>query len=335
MLGIIINGYLDILYWSFGENTTKKKLQIFVSSTFTDLIEERQAAVEAILKSGNIPAGMELFTAGDKSQLETITRWIDDSDVYCLILGGRYGSIEPTTGNSYTEVEYDYAKSNNKPLFAIVISDKYLEEKVKKDGLDVTEKENPQKYKLFKEKVLNNISEFYDSPKDIKLAIHETLNDFKERYDFSGWIPGAIENKVEELIEENSNLRKEIEELKTQKKSTLKKEIKKENELYQEEFESIYNFFNSKIIKYKIKQEEYELNVNEFLLKYCSRMITGIYNQYGMTEIDSVLFFNVMPQLNLYDLAEIEPVPRVAYRRFYLTNKGKKYSIYLSNKNNT
>ena len=110
----------------------EKKLQIFVSSTFTDLKEERQAAVEAILKSGNIPAGMELFTAGDKSQLETITRWIDDSDVYCLILGGRYGSIEPTTGNSYTEVEYDYAKSNNKPLFAIVISDKYLEEKVKK-----------------------------------------------------------------------------------------------------------------------------------------------------------------------------------------------------------
>ena len=83
-----------------------------------------------------------------------------------------------------------------------------------------------KKYKLFTEKVLNNISEFYDSPKDIKLAIHETLNDFKERYDFSGWIPGAIENKVEELIEENTNLRKEIEELKTQKKSTLKKEIK-------------------------------------------------------------------------------------------------------------
>ena len=41
-----------------------KKLQVFVSSTYTDLIEERQAAVEAILDAGHIPAGMELFKAG-------------------------------------------------------------------------------------------------------------------------------------------------------------------------------------------------------------------------------------------------------------------------------
>ena len=47
----------------------RKKLQVFVSSTFTDLIKEQQAAVEAILTSGHIPAGMELFTAGDESQL--------------------------------------------------------------------------------------------------------------------------------------------------------------------------------------------------------------------------------------------------------------------------
>ena len=36
-----------------------KKLQVFVSSTYIDLIEERQAAVEAILA-----ADMELFKAG-------------------------------------------------------------------------------------------------------------------------------------------------------------------------------------------------------------------------------------------------------------------------------
>ena len=65
-----------------------KKLQVFVSSTYTDLIEERQAAVEAILDAGHIPAGMELFKGG-KSQMETIRKWIDESDVYMLILGGR------------------------------------------------------------------------------------------------------------------------------------------------------------------------------------------------------------------------------------------------------
>ena len=64
----------------------KRKLQVFISSTFSDMIEERQAAVAAVLKAGHIPAGMELLTAGDKSQMKTIERWIDESDVYMLIL---------------------------------------------------------------------------------------------------------------------------------------------------------------------------------------------------------------------------------------------------------
>ena len=68
---------------------SKKKLQVFISSTYTDLIDERQAAVQAVLDAGHIPAGMELFKAGNKSQLETIRKWIDNSDVYMLILGGR------------------------------------------------------------------------------------------------------------------------------------------------------------------------------------------------------------------------------------------------------
>ena len=56
-----------------------RKLQVFISSTYTDMLAERQAAVEAVLRAGHIPAGMELFAAGDESQLETIRRWIDDS----------------------------------------------------------------------------------------------------------------------------------------------------------------------------------------------------------------------------------------------------------------
>jgi len=62
----------------------KKKLQVFISSTYTDLLEERQTAVEAIFSCGHIPAGMELFTAGDESQLTVIKKWIAESDVFYL-----------------------------------------------------------------------------------------------------------------------------------------------------------------------------------------------------------------------------------------------------------
>lgn len=318
----------------------KKKLQIFVSSTYTDLKEERQAAVEAILKSGNIPAGMELFTAGDKSQLDTITRWIDDSDVYMLILGGRYGSIEPTTGNSYTEVEYDYAKSNNKPLFAVVISEKFLDEKIKKEGKSVMETDFPQKYTQFKEKVLKNISEFYDSTKDIKLAVHETLSDFKERYNFIGWIPGDIENKIDELNKENEDLRREIQDLKKQsfskciEKEELPKTILRQetNESLENEFEEIYKDFEKRSVEYKDKGQIITFSINEFIAENNTIMITGIVNSFSMTALNQVLFYRVMPQLNLYELAEMEPTGNGNFRRFSLTSKGKKYVIFLNKK---
>ena len=71
---------------------TRRRLQIFVSSTYNDLKVERQAAIEAILSAGHIPAGMELFTSGDESQMKVIEQWIDESDIYLLILGGRYGA---------------------------------------------------------------------------------------------------------------------------------------------------------------------------------------------------------------------------------------------------
>lgn len=147
------------------------KLQIFISSTFTDLAQERQAAVEATLKSGNIPAGMELFTAGDRSQWEVIQRWISDSDIYMLILGGRYGSIEPQSGLSYTELEYDFSVSSGKPYFAVVICDEALEAKVKMFGSSVLEKEHPDKLSGFRARVLTRISSFFVDHKDVKLAV--------------------------------------------------------------------------------------------------------------------------------------------------------------------
>jgi len=61
----------------------KKTLQVFVSSTYIDLKKERQAAVEAILTASHIPAGRELFTAGDQSQMQVIQRWLDESAVPC------------------------------------------------------------------------------------------------------------------------------------------------------------------------------------------------------------------------------------------------------------
>ncbi len=116
-------------------NLDKRKLQVFISSTYEDLKDERKAAVESILAAGHIPAGMELFSAGDKSQMRVIEHWIDESDVYLLILGTRYGSIEPESGKSYTHLEYEYASKHNKALFACVIDDKERKIRIKNGSI--------------------------------------------------------------------------------------------------------------------------------------------------------------------------------------------------------
>lgn len=98
-----------------------KKYQVFISSTFDDLKEHRDAVVKAVLQLGHLPVGMEMFNAGDQTQWETIKSYIDSSDYYLVILAHRYGSKNPASGLSYTEKEYDYAGEQGVPRLGFVI----------------------------------------------------------------------------------------------------------------------------------------------------------------------------------------------------------------------
>lgn len=198
-------------------NFASKRLQIFVSSTYTDLVQERQAAVEAILTAGHFPAGMELFTAGDESQMEAIKQWIDESDIYLLILGGRYGSIEPKSGKSYTHLEYEYALQQEKPLFACVLTDEFIDEKVKAVGKSVLEMNDPNKLKEFRALVLSKLVKMCEDTKDIKIAVGETLANLARSSELVGWVRAnnhadmsALADEIARLSRENATLRSQV-----------------------------------------------------------------------------------------------------------------------------
>lgn len=99
-----------------------KKYEVFVSSTYTDLKEERQKVFETLLRCNCIPAGMEQFPSTNEDQWSFIERKITACDFYLLILGSRYGT-PMEDGNSYTENEYHYAKSINKPIISFIRKD--------------------------------------------------------------------------------------------------------------------------------------------------------------------------------------------------------------------
>lgn len=202
----------------------KKRYQVFICSTFTDLLGERQAAVEAILKAGHIPAGMELFTAGDQSQMDVIRKWIDESDIFMLILGARYGSIEPLSGLSYIEMEFDYARDKGKPFFSIVLTAEGKEAKIRAKGTSVLETQNEEKYRQFRKTVESQLCAFFATAQEVKLAVFETLPKIIDNHpDLVGWIPGsgdadirALLSKLDAALLENEQLRNQISKLSVQ-----------------------------------------------------------------------------------------------------------------------
>ncbi len=303
----------------------KKKLQVFVSSTYLDLKSERQAAVEAILKSGHIPAGMELFAAGNESQFETIRRWIDESDAYMLILGGRYGSIEPKTSLSYVELEYDYADSRKKPVFAVVISDAALDQKLKTDGKIAIEGEHPQELKAFREKVLSRMASFFSDSKDIKLAVHETLSDFVSRYEFTGWVSGSEVADSSALLEEISRLQKHNKEL-ARELSELRAADRggKKTKWADQEFTQTLNLLKDVIIKTDVltkSKTAQSYSAAQLLNAMRDRLITGVTNRMGASPSETFLFYNLGPKLAVHGLAAVER-GLGAWQRYRLTPKG-------------
>ena len=98
----------------------KRKFSVFISSTYEDLKEQRQALMGVALENNFIPVGMEQFHAAPATQWDVITKMIDECDFYLLVIGGRYGSIDDDAGISYTEKEYNYAKAKGVPILVLI-----------------------------------------------------------------------------------------------------------------------------------------------------------------------------------------------------------------------
>jgi len=179
----------------------KKKLQVYISSTFYDLIEERHATVQAVLHTGHIPAGTEQFFK--ESRIELLKKWIDESDVYVLILGGFYGLTLPDESKSYTHWEYDYAGEIGKPRIALVVTDDALRQK----PYDFTQIEHYEKYQQFKQTVFDDTPVFHiEHEQHIKMVIYEKMREFAGRYDLYGWFSGKDMPEVQRLLEEKASL---------------------------------------------------------------------------------------------------------------------------------
>jgi hypothetical protein len=187
----------------------QKKYQVFVSSTFRDLKEERQEVMQAILELKCIPSGMELFPAANDDQWGLIKQVIDDCDYYLVIVGGRYGSMTPE-GMSYTQKEYEYADSLGKPILGFLHEKPEMIPFVKSEG-DPVLREKLSAFRAVCE--ARRVCKYWNSAPDLGAKVSRSLINLINSYPAVGWVRG---DRVpdESTAETINRLREEIDRLK-------------------------------------------------------------------------------------------------------------------------
>ena len=172
--------------------TFKKKYSMFISSTYEDLKEERQAVIGVALEKDIIPVGMEQFHAAPASQWNVITKMIDECDGYMLIIGGRYGSIDDDFGISYTEKEYNYAKSKGLPVLVLIRKDDaIIASKMDTGDTKHTKQEKMDLLLRFKDKVKKdgNTVDFFSDINDLRYRAAQALSNSIDYFpEDSGWV---------------------------------------------------------------------------------------------------------------------------------------------------
>lgn len=258
----------------------ERKYQVFISSTFKDLKNERQSITNCLLMANCIPAGMEAFVASDDEQFNIIKKVIDLCDFYILVIGNRYGSINEATGISYTEMEYNYAISKDIPVLAFIKTVDY-------DHEDTSETvESRTKLKAFSERVTKSrLCSMWFTSDDligkVSISIMTAINE--------GSRPGWVRNlgfDPENITNEMNTLRERIIQLEKEN-ATLKSADYISNHSVDETIDSFPNLsqynvklhFTERILIYTSSTppaKEVDVNLNlEEIFRFISVRISG------------------------------------------------------------
>ena len=248
-----------------------KRYQVFVSSTYTDLLKARQEVMQALLESDCIPAGMELFPAADDDQWTLIKRVIDDCDYCIVIIAGRYGSIGPEE-KSFTQLEYEYAISRKKPVIA------FLHKEPGKLPADDTERDPQQAKKLedFRNLAKRKMVRYWTTPADLGSVVSRSLVKLIKDKPATGWVK-ADSLPSQEATQEILELRKQVAELQRALKTVRTTAPKETAPLAQgeDQFEIEYTFkaYGSRFARYSAS---YAVSWSHIFLRLAPLMIDWV-----------------------------------------------------------
>ena len=158
----------------------KPAYRIFISSTFVDMIPYREAIASAIRNCDAIAYGMERFVPAPIRPLDRCYEEIENSQIFILLLGHRYGDIDTESGKSFTELEYLHARELGLPILVFLLD-------TDKIGTPEKFRESDDKFQAlhrFKE-ALRNSKEItvgtFDSEKNLQEQATRSIIEVKKR----------------------------------------------------------------------------------------------------------------------------------------------------------
>lgn len=290
----------------------KTKYQVFISSTYSDLTQERKQVLDVLLMADCIPAGMESFVATDDEQFNVIKKVIDLCDYYILILGKRYGSINDTTGLSYTEMEYNYAIDKGIPVLVFAIDDSVELESDKVENDDI------KKGKLaeFKSRAMRNrLANVWRDTSDLMGKVAISIMKAKSEINRPGWHRGSdiereqLQREIIELKKENNELKEKLQLASLQEENRNLDELFFQKQIELHYTEKIYVFTSDTVVGEKI------INTTlDKMFKFISLRLTGVkkvsdfiesvsdfLSGYYVDQQDALILRNKFEQLNLIE----------------------------------
>ncbi len=272
------------------------RYQVFVSSTFSDLENERAEVIRTLLNMDCIPSGMELFPAVDEEQFEYIKRVIDDCDYYLLIIAGRYGTLSPN-GLSYTELEYQYAVDKGIKVIALVHKNPDLIP----SGKIENNSESKQKLKSFKEEVTSNrLVRFWEKSEELPGRVALSVQAAIKMHPSIGWVRSnrvsseQTQERLLELEQENLRLREEIQKYNLEPPIDSKL-LAKGDELY----EVLYSYelaFKDESTKTTIS-DSFKVSWDEIFSSMVQMLIQATNNQSLKKALSSYLFPKIITSI--------------------------------------
>ncbi len=175
--------------------------------------------MDAIQRLNHFPVGMEQFSADDDEQWQIIRETLEQTDYYICIIGHRYGSLS-SDGRSFTEKEWDFAKELGIPIMSFV--------RERNTATTPNERESDpaqiRRLEQFIQKVTTDkMVDFWTDSNDLNQKAVTALFKAFSRKPRLGWMrseSGQVAEQLAVLVDENRNLRNQVEKLTSRVKNT-------------------------------------------------------------------------------------------------------------------